>query len=224
IGSLALNAAVRTSFLVHNDPIDPRRRLLLQVKNNLSGDRGALAFTIERREVAPGVAGSLAVGERRRYSITPDDVIGSGARTRSAKAEARAFLHHLLEKAQSIPVKQIEAEARAAGLLSSRQPLSQCKPLRDARMMLKLHIVREGFGSDGRWVWTRQDPREQQEPTEKKPKKTRKEKDAERRARKEAARVAKKAERWTKYLARKASTSETASMAATASMEKRASM
>jgi putative DNA primase/helicase len=42
IGALALNAAARTSFLVHNDPIDPRRRFLLQVKNSLAPTAGRL--------------------------------------------------------------------------------------------------------------------------------------------------------------------------------------
>jgi hypothetical protein len=161
IGALALNAAARTSFLVHTDPIDPRRRFLLQVKNSLAADRGALAFTIERREAAPGtgVTGAIAVWERRRYRLTPDEVIGPGAKNISAKADARAFLHHLLADKPAMPVQQIEAEARAAGLLSARQPISQCRPLRDARLALKLVVTREGFGADGRWVWAREDHR-----------------------------------------------------------------
>jgi hypothetical protein len=157
-------------------------------------------------------------------------VIGAGARTRSAKAEARAFLYELLGDKPSIPVKEIEAQARAAGLLSARQPLSQCKPLRDARMMLKLFVTREGFGTDGRWIWTKEDPTANREPKQTKPKKTRKEKDAERQARKAERRTAKKAEQFAKYPARKASragtspTDERASMHERASMEKTASV
>jgi putative DNA primase/helicase len=227
IGSVALNAAARTSFLLHNDPIDPRRRLLFQVKNSFAGDRGALSFTIERREVTPGVAGPVVVGDRRRSRITPDDVIGAGARTRSAKAEARAFLYELLGDKPSIPVKEIEAQARAAGLLSARQPLSQCKPLRDARMMLKLFVTREGFGTDGRWIWTKEDPTANREPKQTKPKKTRKEKDAERQARKLERQAAKKAERARARLEKLdpgASMEKRASMANAASMAEATSM
>src|SRR5205085_7719049 len=107
------------------------------------------------------------------------------------------------------PVQQIEVEARAAGLLSPRQPLSQCRPLRDARLALKLHVVREGFGPDGRWVWAKQDPRDKQEPTATKPKKTKKEKLKESRARKEDRRRAKNAERLARYMTRKTSMTET---------------
>jgi AAA domain-containing protein len=157
LGAVALNAAARTSFLVHPDPSDPRRGLLLTVKNGLAGSRAALAFTIERREIAPRVSGPVAVWERLPFRLTPDQVIGAQAKSRSAKTEARAFLLQLMADKPAMPVPQIEAEARAAGLLPARQPISQCKPLRDARLALRLKVIREGFGQNGRWIWAKED-------------------------------------------------------------------
>src|SRR6185369_1047272 len=113
----------------------------------------------------------------------------------------------------------IEAEARAAGLLGARQPLSQCRALRDARLMLKLNVVREGFGADGRWLWTRTPPKAPTPPTPpaqpKKPKKNRKERKKEFRARKVARRAIKANERRARREAARAlkSMAQTSSMA-----------
>src|SRR5262249_50320624 len=63
IGSIAFNAAARVSYLVHTDPADENRRLLLQVKNNIAAEPGALAFRIAGHEVKPGVIGSAVVWE-----------------------------------------------------------------------------------------------------------------------------------------------------------------
>ena len=53
-GTLPLTAA-RTAFVVEIDPNDEGRRLLLQVKNELSNDPGTLAFGIVRRENAAAI-------------------------------------------------------------------------------------------------------------------------------------------------------------------------
>jgi hypothetical protein len=50
-------------------------------------------------------------------------------------------------------VQHIESEARAAGILKPRQSISQCRPLHDARLALKLKVTREGFGREGKWIW-----------------------------------------------------------------------
>ena len=157
LGAVALNAPARTAFLVHPDPSDPRRNLLLTVKNSLAGSRAALAFGIERREIVPRVSAPVVVWERLPFRLTPDQVIGVPAKALSAKTDARAFLLQLMADKPVLPVPQIEAEARAAGLLPARQPISQCRPLRDARVALRLKVIREGFGQNGRWIWAKED-------------------------------------------------------------------
>lgn len=48
MGSLAFTAAARAVWAVTKDRDDPRRRLVLPIKNNLAGDVLGLAYTIER--------------------------------------------------------------------------------------------------------------------------------------------------------------------------------
>jgi hypothetical protein len=73
----------------------------------------------------------------------------------SAKADGIEFLGRLFAKATDLAVREIEEEARAAGLLGTRQALSQCRALRAARVALGLIVIRTGFGKDGAWVWTK---------------------------------------------------------------------
>jgi putative DNA primase/helicase len=151
-GTLPLTAAT-TAFLVEIDPNDEGRRLVLQVKNVLSGDPGTLAFGIVRRDNAAAV--SFAA---RKPTVSPREFTARNAPGfNSAKAEAIAFLRGLFGKATHLKVTEIEAEARAVGLLGAKQPLSQCRPLRDARAALDLTAIRAGFGAGGSWVWAKPD-------------------------------------------------------------------
>src|SRR5262249_23771536 len=67
----------------------------------------------------------------------------------SAKAEAIAFLSGLFADATHIRVTDIEADASKAGLMQANQAISQCRALRDARMVLGLTAIRAGFGPGG---------------------------------------------------------------------------
>ena len=154
-GSLPLTAAT-TAFLVEIDPNDEGRRLLLQVKNELSGDPGTLAFGIVRRENAAAIALAPAKPIVTPRAFTARNAPGFN----SAKADAIAFLRGLFAHTPQIKVREIEQEARAVGLLGANQPLSQCRPLRDARAALDLIVIRAGFGPGGSWVWAKPDAAE----------------------------------------------------------------
>ncbi|MBV8512099.1 MAG: AAA family ATPase [Xanthobacteraceae bacterium] len=154
-GSLPLTAAT-TAFLVEIDPNDEDRRLLLQVKNELSGDPGTLAFGIVRRENAAAIALAPAKPIVTPRAFTARNAPGFN----SAKADAIAFLRGLFAHTPQIKVREIEQEARAVGLLGANQPLSQCRPLRDARAALDLIVIRAGFGPGGSWVWAKPDAAE----------------------------------------------------------------
>jgi hypothetical protein len=151
-GTLPLTAA-RTAFLVEADPNDEGRRLLLQVKNELAGDPGTLAFGIERRENAAGIAFAPAKPTVRPRELTARDAPAF----HSAKAEAIAFLRELFSKTAHLKVIDVEAEARDAGVLKPGQAISQCRALRDARMALGFTVIRAGFGPGGSWVWAKPD-------------------------------------------------------------------
>jgi hypothetical protein len=154
-GALPLTAAT-TAFLVEIDPNDEGRRLLLQAKNELSGDPGTLAFGIVRREHAAAIAFAPEKLTVRPREFTARNAPGFN----SAKAEAIAFLRGLFAKTIHRKVTDIEAEARAVRLLGANQPLSQCRPLRDARAALDLTVIRAGFGPGGSWVWAKPDAAE----------------------------------------------------------------
>ena len=68
MGSLAFVAAARAAWAVVRDKTDPRRRLMLAVKNNLAADTAnGLAFTIEPYGPggAPDVLGTLSRSQSR---------------------------------------------------------------------------------------------------------------------------------------------------------------
>jgi hypothetical protein len=159
IGALPLTA-VCAAFLVETDPADARRRLLLQVKNELAYDPGTLSFCIvERRNTQR--PSETAAGVRfapQRLALDPREFTARQARGfNSAKAEAIEFLRRLFAGTTHHKVREIEQEARAIGLLGANQPLSQCRALRDGRMALRLIAMREGFGKDGAWVWVKRE-------------------------------------------------------------------
>ena len=164
-GALPLTAAC-AAFLVEVDPADARRRLLLQVKNELAYDPGTLSFCITER-LNPERPSESAAGVRfapQKLALDPREFTARQARGfNSAKAEAIEFLRGLFAGATYHKVRAIEQEARAIGLLGANQPLSQCRALRDARMALGLLAMREGFGRDGAWVWVKAEAMEAQQ-------------------------------------------------------------
>ena len=81
----------------------------------------------------------------------------------SARAEATEFIRSLLGSARTIKITQAEQAARAAGLLRANQALTQCRVLRDARMVMGLMLTREGSDS-GEWVWAMPGAQPQQVP------------------------------------------------------------
>jgi putative DNA primase/helicase len=155
LNALAL-AAARTAFLIEVDPADENRRLLLQMKNELAPDPGTLAFGITSHETAPGQSAGRVAFEPQRPEVSPHEFAARQSRSfNSAKAEAIAFLRHLFGTERRLLVRDIEAQARAFGLLKPNQLISQCRPLRDARIATGLQAVRAGFAKDGAWSWAK---------------------------------------------------------------------
>jgi hypothetical protein len=72
--------------------------------------------------------------------------------TRGRKQDAMVFLQGVLA-AGPAAVTEIEARARAAGLLSDRQDISHAKRFKHAKAALGIASIRQGFGRDGEWAW-----------------------------------------------------------------------
>ncbi|MVT52533.1 AAA family ATPase [Bradyrhizobium yuanmingense] len=159
-GSIAFVAAARAAFAVIEDPEDDERRFLLQAKNNLGPKCKGLAFRLEQRLVGDEVMSSNVMFEGDHVSESIDEALsasesrrGNSEEKRTNKDEAADFLRSVLSEG-AIPVLQIEAEAREAGLLGPDKPISQNKAFRSARDMLGISPQRRGgTGSKGQWVW-----------------------------------------------------------------------
>jgi hypothetical protein len=105
----------------------------------IQADRSAPQEALERRTAhGPGA------GRRRRKPAMrgrPDPV-----------GVAAEFLRKELAKGPVL-VSELEAAARAAGLLGSGQRISDAKPFKRAKKSLGIRSVRNGFGSAGEWLW-----------------------------------------------------------------------
>jgi hypothetical protein len=122
------------------------------MKNELGPDPGTLAFRITSQETAPGQSAGTIAFEQQRPGVSPHEFAQRQSRSfNSAKAEAIAFLRDLFSNEMRVPVRDIEVQARAFGLLKPNQPISQCRALRDARIALGLQAIRTGFAKDGAW-------------------------------------------------------------------------
>ena len=62
------------------------------------------------------------------------------------------FLTHALA-ADALKVCELEAKARAAGLLGERQRIQHAKTFKKAKKTLGIRSIRNGFGSGGKWTW-----------------------------------------------------------------------
>jgi putative DNA primase/helicase len=143
IGSIAFVAAARTAWLVAADKQHPARRLLLPVKNNLTVDRGGLAYGI--------VEGALA-WERGPVSMTADDAIGEDRRQdgHTERDDAADWLRELLADGE-VPQKEVKEAAKDNGYAWAT--------VRRAKTKLGIKPKKEGFGKEARWLWRLPDQR-----------------------------------------------------------------
>ena len=158
MGSIAFVAAARTAFAVVADAEDESRarRFLLPVKNNIASQKDGLAFHLAQRLIAEDVIGSYVVwDESAGVSISVDQALAarSGGDETTAKDAAIEFLGEVLSSGP-VDVLDIEAEARAATLLSDGKRLNACKPFRTAAAALGIEKQRIGFGPGARVRWS----------------------------------------------------------------------
>jgi len=147
------DSPARAGLLIELDPADQKRRLLLQVKNELAPEAGTLAFRITAQVMQQGQSAARISFEPQYHSLSAREFRARLARGfNSARAEATEFIRSLLGSARTIKITQAEQAARAAGLLRANQALTQCRVLRDTRMAMGLMLTREGSDT-GDWVW-----------------------------------------------------------------------
>lgn len=140
IGSIAFTAAVRTAFMVLDDPEDGARRILLMAKNNIGPDDRAIPY-----RVMPSVLGNTNSVHRIEWedaiTMRLEEVGGQNAGN-SARDEAKEFLRALL-KDGPVPSGEVYKQARDAGISKGT--------VRRAASDLEVKSAKRGFGADGRW-------------------------------------------------------------------------
>ncbi|HUE72669.1 MAG TPA: AAA family ATPase [Pirellulaceae bacterium] len=136
-GSLAFVAAARAGWLVAEDKDDPKRRLLLPVKNNLAAEVTGLAYSI--------VDGAVA-WERNPVTVSADDAIAEDPQREGAseRDEAAAWLTDLLADGP-LPQKDVQAAAKDNGY--------SWATVRRAKERLGVASRREGFGKGSKVLW-----------------------------------------------------------------------
>ncbi len=143
MGSLAFAAAARAAWAVSKDKDDPRRRLLLPIKNNIAPDTGGLAYRIEPL----GVDGCPAVAwEPDAVNVSADDALAGdrdegGGRTE--RDDAAEWLADLLVHGPR-PARDVERDARDAGY--------SIATVRRAKAAIGVVSRKPAFG--GPWEWT----------------------------------------------------------------------
>jgi putative DNA primase/helicase len=144
IGSIALVAAARAVFIVANDPDDPKRRLFLPSKSNLSKERTGLGFRVGERVTQSGIVAPAIDWDSEPVTMSADQVLASShSSSGGAVAEAKKYLLDALGHGQ-VPQKDIETDASAEGISPAA--------LRRAKTALGVKSAKNGVW--GGWVWT----------------------------------------------------------------------
>ncbi|HET6249491.1 MAG TPA: AAA family ATPase [Tepidisphaeraceae bacterium] len=149
MGSLAFVAAARAAWLVTADKADPRRRLLLPMKNNLGNDTSGLAYTI----IGDGQGAAVAF-ERGAVSMKADDALRDDEdedRRGPAPETHNAAVEWLTELLGAGPLEsgRVKSDAKEAGLMWAT--------IRRAQQTLGIKPYKAQFG--GAWMWTLPPPK-----------------------------------------------------------------
>jgi len=143
MGSLAFAAAARAAWTVAKDKDDPKRRLMLPIKNNIAPDGGGLAYRIEPRGANDH---PVVVWEPDAVSVSADDALAGDrddAGGRTERDDAADWLRAILADGPR-PAREVEREADEAGISRAT--------LRRAKAAIGVQSRKPDF--DGSWKWT----------------------------------------------------------------------
>jgi putative DNA primase/helicase len=156
IGSIAFIAAARAAFVVTNDPDSdiPGRRLFLPVKNNLAPKGDGLSFQIEQHMIAGEICASMVEWGGDVVTKTADEILSAGAEDdRPQRTEAADLLRASLADGPK-PSKEVEAEAKDAGI--SWRTIKRAK--KELGILAEPRPIKRTNSGDGppvnRWYWS----------------------------------------------------------------------
>ena len=141
MGSLAFVAAARAVWAVTKDKDNPRRRLVLPVKNNLAADVMGMAYTIEA--IGPCDAPVVA-WEPDPVELSADDALAAEQGGTEDGDDAKGWLREALADGE-MPAADVLRQARTNGFTD--------KATRKAFKAIRGERRRDGFGPGGVWYW-----------------------------------------------------------------------
>jgi len=142
-GSIAFTATARAVYLIAKDPNEPKRRLMIPIKNNLAQDDVGLAYRIE--VTAAGIA--RIRWDAQPVTLTPEQALNPDPDA-GAKAEAMDFLLDYLSGGP-LPASDVLKAARDAGI--SKRTLHRAKKV--------LGVVSAKHEFEAEWQWSLQPKR-----------------------------------------------------------------
>ncbi len=148
MGSLAFAAAARSAWAVAKDRVDPRRRLMLPIKNNIAPDTGGLAYRIE----SSGVDGCpLVTWEPDPVDASAEDALSGDLENgggRTERDDAADWLRNVLADGPR-PARDMERDAREAGF--------SLASVRRAKAAIGVASRKAAFGGPWEWVLPSED-------------------------------------------------------------------
>ncbi len=141
MGSLAFVAAARAAWACVKDKDDPERRMFLPVKNNYAPDVTGLAFRIVDQGSGPVVA-----WERDALEVDVNDAL------RRDDGHTRSEVHDCADWLEGALADE-PLEAKAVKRMATENGFS-FGTLRRAKDRLGVEAEKDGFGAEGRWIWS----------------------------------------------------------------------
>jgi hypothetical protein len=139
MGSRAFTGLARSVFHLMRDPQDEERRLLLPGKMNIARQPSGIGFRIEGEP-------PRLVWDTQPVTLRADSVLAATISKQGGGAldEAKEWLRDMLS-AEPQPAAIVKEQAERDGIKS--------RTLDRAKADLGVEAVREGYASEGRWLW-----------------------------------------------------------------------
>jgi AAA domain len=156
LDSIAFVALGRVIHLVIEDSDNREIRKFICDKINIGSKPPGLTYFIQKAwikgEQGEEIETSRIVWGTTTIDETADEALGTDDDTPTMADEAEKLLREILGKGRMV-VQDIEAEARAAGMLGGSKEIRASKPFRMACERLGVIHEREGFGPGAKYYW-----------------------------------------------------------------------
>lgn len=143
-GSIGIVGAARFGWLVARDDTDPEARIVATVKCNIGPEPPALRYWLRG---VPGTDHARVEWDDQPCAATAQSLLAAAAESEEERSTVEEAAEWLADFLAGGPERStaIYREGQKEGY--------QNKTLKRAKALLGAKAVKEGFGSEGRWVW-----------------------------------------------------------------------